>query len=503
MASFNQFLRSVATTGTLTLILAGCGGTDGSRPISDVDGSAGSSRNTDALSSLPTVAIPTPKLNQKNNATATSTATEVAKASPSLFSKSGKTTATTTKRGDEKKTAETANSAIATEPEKGSPEWLLLEIQRIRVLPLPVVEEDLDDDSEENDDGENDEEANTVRTQEQDERLRKQLDQQRAVRCERNTQIIKLAEECIAKTNKAPNLEQQFDTAAHQLLDARFQLALQGDVPSIDALFDAAKTFYERNPLSESALEAQLTLVNLTHASALRYGKSEPKWIQEFAKHSQILANHFPEEQGRVVPLLAAAGRTCDMNGLPQDAIRCYSLLMTLSKDSPQARQAQGVVRRLQLIGKPMELAGPTMDGNDLNIESYRGKMVVVVFWASHVKPFVDQLPKLIATTKKYEKYAAVIGVNLDTEEPAVETFLEKTSLTWPQIFSPQREQRGWNSPLAIHYGIDNLPTIWIVDPKGIVVETSTDVDTLAAKLHETYLPYLKSTAVKPAGATR
>ena len=129
--------------------------------------------------------------------------------------------------------------------------------------------------------------------------------------------------------------------------------------------------------------------------------------------------------------------------------------------------------------------------------------MVIVVFWATHAKPFVDQLPKLAATAKKFEKYAVVIGVNLDAQEPEVESFIEKTGLAWPQIFSPNREQRGWNSPLAAHYGINNLPTIWLVDPNGIVAETSIHADNLETKLREVYTPFLKAAAVRQASGAK
>ena len=144
-----------------------------------------------------------------------------------------------------------------------------------------------------------------VSTNGEEAKLKAQFEKTKAVRRDRNLQIIKLSEECIAKTAKQPELEPEFDAAVHYLLDARLQLALQGDDASIEALFDAAKVFYERKPTSAAALEAQLTLVNLTHANAIRYGQAQPKWIQEFAKHAQLYAARFPDEQARSVKLLA------------------------------------------------------------------------------------------------------------------------------------------------------------------------------------------------------
>ena len=486
MASLNRCLWSVGVGCVLTWSLSGCGGAGGSSSVAD-SGGAVSSGEDDGSAGLPTMAIPGLK------PAANKTTKPGVAATPAPTSKGAATKAGAAPKAGATPPAANAAPPADKPPEKGSPEWLLLEIQHIRTLPFPGAKDDLGDDDDDD----------KAPTPEQEAALKKQLDQQRAVRRERNLQIIKLAEECIAKTNKQPELEEYFDMAVHHLLDSRLQLALQGDATSIDALFEAAKIFHERKPGSQSSLEAQLTLVNLTHANALRYGRAEPKWIQEFARHAQLFASRFPEEQGRAVSLLSAAARSCELNGLPEEAKICYSVLLTKFKDTPQAQQAQGVVRRLLLKGKTLELAGPTMDGGEIDIESYRGKMVIVVFWASHAQPFVQQLPKLVASAKKYEKYAVVVGVNLDAGEPDVEAFLEKTGLTWPQIFSPNREQRGWSSPLAAHYGINNLPTIWLVDPNGVVAETAIDAENLEAKLHEVYLPYIKAKAVKPAGGTR
>lgn len=479
MAALNRFLWCAGIVGALIGNLSGCGSSTSGT------GSVASNEDETGSTGLPTMALPGLKP-AANKAT-----------KPGATPATGATKGATPKgTAAQPQPAVTQTPPAAKEPEKGSPEWLLLEIQHIRTLPLPGSDNKKVEDEE-------DEDFEKELTPQQEAALQKEYEQQRVVRRERNLQIIKLAEECLAKTSKKPELEAEFETAVHQLLDARLQLALQGDTASTESLFEAAKAFHARNPNSESALEAQLTLVNLTHAYALRYGRAEPKWLQEFAKHSQLFATRFPEEQGRAVPLLAAAARSCELNGMPDEAKSCYSLLMTKFKNTQQAQQAQGVVRRLQLKGKTLELSGPTMDGGEVDVETYRGKMVIVVFWATHAQPFVQQLPKLLATAKRYDKYAVVVGVNLDAEEPAVEAFIEKAGLTWPQIFSPNREQRGWNSPLAAHYGINNLPTMWLVDPNGIVAETVLDAENLESKLREVYMPYIKTTSVKPASGAK
>ena len=369
--------------------------------------------------------------------------------------------------------------------EKGTPEWLLNEIQRVRLLPMPHE----DDDEKESDDSEEDDQPLTPA---QEKKLAQAIEQTRGIRRERNLQIIKLAEECLQKTSKNPEQEALFSAAVHHLLDARLQLALQGDTASIEALYEAESLFFERNPKSESASEAALTLVNLAHANAIRYGNKDPRWLKEFSKRSQVYATRFPEEHPRSVPLLMAAGRSCENNGQLDEARTCYALLNSKFAETAQGQQAEGILRRMQLKGQELELSAPGIDGNDIEIKAFRGKMVLIVFWASNAQPFIQQLPKIQEVTAKYKKYCTVIGINLDTDEKAVETFVESNSLDWQQVFFPSKSQRGWNSPVVAYYGVNSLPTMWLVDPNGIVAETNLDASNLEAKLHEVYTPFAK-----------
>ncbi|WP_373652858.1 MULTISPECIES: redoxin domain-containing protein [unclassified Schlesneria] len=369
--------------------------------------------------------------------------------------------------------------------DKGSPEWLLSEIQRVRLLPLPHE----DDDDNESEDFEEDEQPLTP---EQEKKLAQAIEHSKGIRRERNLQVIKLAEECLQKTSKNPEQEPLFCAAVHHLLDARLQLALQGDKESIESLYEAESLFFERNPKSESASEAALTLVNLAHANALRYGTKEPRWLTEFSKRAQVYATRFPDEQPRSVPLLMAAARSCENNGQLEEARTCYGLLTSKFAQSPQGQQAEGVLRRMQLTGNELELSAPGIDGSDIDLKAYKGKMVLVVFWASNAQPFVQQLPKIQEVTAKYKKACTVVGVNLDLEESAVESFVEKTNLDWQQIFFPSKSQRGWNSPVAVYYGVNSLPTMWLVDPTGVVAETNLDASNLEAKLREVYTAFSK-----------
>ncbi|MDP1797615.1 MAG: TlpA disulfide reductase family protein [Planctomycetaceae bacterium] len=447
----------------LGLTIAGCG----QGPASTVNGTSGtdSSATNGAETGLPTAAIPNPQ--------ATSLPAE----------------------------------PEAQPPAEGTPEWALLEIQKVRLQPFPAVESD---DQDPDDDVKNVSLSNSGTSdkpaldynedpaaEEKREKRAVVLGQIRALRRERNLQVVQLATDAIRLTAKDPAQEPVFLAAVQHLLDARLQLALQGDEESINALYEAANAFYAKRPDSPAAAEAQITVVNFAHASSLRYAKSEPRWLQEFSRQAQLYATRFGDDTSRAVPLLMAAGRSCEVNGLTDEAKSCFALIQSKYPESPQARQSAGVLRRMSLVGKPLELAGPTLDGNHLSIEDFAGKTTIVVFWSSTATPFVEQVSQLQAITEKYKKYAGVLSISLDSEESDIDTFREKTGLPWPVIFHVEHDQRSWNAPLAKYYGVSTLPTIWIVDPKGIVAETQVTAADLEAKLREVVMKNRPQTTSK------
>ena len=467
--------------------VVGCG--TQSTPLAEINVDDTSvAENSRESSGLPLLAVPGPdqdKDDAANKGKVTRTSATSKSGSPTLLPKK-----LFGKKDSQDKPVADSEPVADKKPEKGSPEWLLNEIQRVRLLPLP--HEDLAENE-----SEDDEEDDKPLTPAQEKKLAEEIEQNRGIRKERNTQIIKLAEECIQKTNKKPELEPLFSAAVHNLLDARLQMALQGDDESLKAIYEADKVFFERNPKSDAASEAALTLVNLTHANAVRFGRKDPRWLIEFSKQTQSYANRFPDEAPRTGPLLKAAARSCEMNGKPDEAQACYKLLASKFNTAPQGQQASNVLRRLQLKGEELDMKGSGIDGAVVDVKALKGKMVLVVFWASNAQPFVQQLPMLQEIMQKYRKYLTVVGVNLDTEEKAVDAFVEKHNLDWTQIFPENRQERGWNSPLAIQYGINSLPTMFLLDQNGIVTETNLDSGNLEAKIRETHEPFRKKAASK------
>jgi hypothetical protein len=337
-------------------------------------------------------------------------------------------------------------------PDKETPEWFILQITRLRTRPL------------------GDQVDAVTQTPEQLVQLRR----------ERNEQIIELATEAIARTHKDQEKQRVFDLAVHHLLDAEYQLALTGDEDHVKALYEHASSLLERDPKSKAAVEAAVTLCALARVNVQRYAQQEPRWLQEYARLAQEFARNFPQEERQAIQLLLAAGQSCEYHRLLSDAKQCY---LTLIEQFPQHESVQKVspiLRRLNLKGNTLQLAGPTLGGGYLNVSELTGKPLLVVIWTTHADPFVKQLPALQKLLQQIPaERLTVVSVNLDDDDndAAVQTFLESNGLNWPTIFQTEAGSRGWNNPIATYYGIQTVPHFWLVSSKGTVIETSNHVD--------------------------
>lgn len=300
-------------------------------------------------------------------------------------------------------------------------------------------------------------------------------------RLSRHKEIVRLATEVLAKTHDDPSKEATFDDAAILLMNCRLQLATGGDEATrqenTDALYEHATAFYARNPKSKAAAEAAFTVAKFAHEGARTHGTKD--WLEEFARQARVFATKFPQEESRAASLLFSAGWSCELHGHTAPAKACYDQIVESFPKSDEAVTAAGSRRRLDLVGRPVQLGGSTFDGNHVSIDDYAGKSVLVVFWQAANPKVADLMPVLADLQAAQGDKLAILGVALDEDEATVEEFLKAHPLDWKQIFFADKEKRGWRNTVAEFYGVKSVPGVWLVGPDGKVRSTNLTAETI------------------------
>jgi len=124
--------------------------------------------------------------------------------------------------------------------------------------------------------------------------------------------------------------------------------------------------------------------------------------------------------------------------------------------------------------------------GNPISLDAFKGKYVLIDFWASWCKPCREENPNLVKAYAKYkDKGFDILGVSLDgvSQKTAWITAIKDDRLSWRQV----SDLKGMKNEAAVMYGVESIPQNFLIDPKGKIIAKNLRGSALEEELSKVF----------------
>ncbi len=123
----------------------------------------------------------------------------------------------------------------------------------------------------------------------------------------------------------------------------------------------------------------------------------------------------------------------------------------------------------------PLKQVESYVYADTLNLSKFKGRVVVLNFWASWSKSSRSENKNIVRVYQKYKQNPNVvfISVSLDTDQTSWKNAIEEDELAWPDQVCDFKK---YESPIALKYSVNTIPKILLVDTKGVISLSSAKI---------------------------
>lgn len=215
-----------------------------------------------------------------------------------------------------------------------------------------------------------------------------------------------------------------------------------------------------------------------------KFEKVQQEWADSLARFVQAYpkSDDTPDallQLGMVNEFLTTSDRNREV-----EAKNWYGQVVKNFPTKPHAAKAAGAIRRLEMEGQALKLAGPLLSdlGTPFDLDQMRGKVVVVYYWASWNSQCANDFSKLKTLTTSFgSKGMDVLTVNLDATPDEARSFLGRNPAPGTHLY----QANGLEGKLATDYGVMVLPSIFLVSKEGKVLSRNLHINSVEDELRK------------------
>jgi len=190
---------------------------------------------------------------------------------------------------------------------------------------------------------------------------------------------------------------------------------------------------------------------------------------QELLAAVREFRQNYPADRRLALLLVEVATRfDCE----PQVKGELLAAASRANQDPGLRKRIEDDQARLELYGKPLVLRFQDLNGRNFRLEDLKGRPAVVFYFAANSLPALEAWVRLNQALAGYPEMVRV-GISLDEDRVQMESVRKQFGDGWTIAW----EGRGWLSALARRWGVNSLPTAWLVDAKGAVVSLNAMED--------------------------
>lgn len=264
-----------------------------------------------------------------------------------------------------------------------------------------------------------------------------------------------------------------------QFSDSMTAAAQTGNYPAGVEKLKAMVEKLEKNPEDAVLVPyVKFRLLTADYGAKLQAHKEFSRVQSEWLDNLEQFVKDYPKAADTAEALLQL-GIAQEFAGQEDNAKKWYRQLVSDFESTPSAIKARGALNRIGSVGQVLPLKGKTVSGQTDDLSKYKGKYVLIHYWATWSEPCKTDFAELKELYAKYGKNFALIGINVDSSLADANDYLAKNKLPWSQLWEPG----GLDSRLANEMGILTLPAMILVDDKGKVINRNAHITELDSEL--------------------